>query len=221
MLDYGTTTYVINGREFPGAATPGAVNGPTLSMAPGNTVGSTQVSVQQEAMNDVGYRMELPTPAPWIVDGVPGMQIASSLRGRCPSDLSTVDNDTAISFRVAGLPNDRKFAKLVENHEDRHVRDAKGAYDDILGTWDRQINVFKNSGGFEARPSENPTDAFYAVVGGTPDQISQRLSDELKDRGDAFHATPDGGTPTLTAELPSKGRFGSKPLTIYCHHPLG
>jgi hypothetical protein len=216
--DYGTTPAIINGREFPPGATPGAVNGPNLTLTP-VAGGATQVTVQAEPTNQMGYRMELPTPPKWQNPKVRGDLVKSYLTGRLDVDMSAIDTEDEMPLRVAGLPDDSTFAKLVEVHENHHVRETKETYEEILVPWDKQIKDYQQAGGFVARAGEDPTAMFYSLVGGTPDEISKRVVDTLKERGDDFHATPKGKEPSVVSvKMPKSGLFGN-PLTLYSQHP--
>ncbi len=218
--DFGITPAVVNGHEFPGGAVAAntVITGATLAQTP-NPDGSTTVRVSAEADNTVSYRMALPAAPPWH-GSAPGDQIASSVGAFEEAFTRARATPGNVDFRVAGEPNDARFSRLVEEHEDHHVQEVKDARDEILVAWDRQIAEFMRSGRtFDAQPGENPITAFYTVVGGTPAEIGQRLVDAFEAKGTAYHRTSAGGPPQVVNVQPA-GLLRRR-LTITYRHPLG
>lgn len=222
FTDFGVTPAIINGVEIPGGDASNAIFGPTFQFR--DTAEGVELSVQSEAINMVGYRVELPTHPPWerMVPYDQARSAIEMLQGQLTGDPAPADTSTVITLRVHGLPNDNTFAQLVDQHEDYHVREVRAIIGAILGPWDERIRRFEAEHRTVAGTDrEDAKTKFYATVGGTPAEISTQIVARLKASGLAFHATPVGGSPTIARAVYSKPLFGKKRIDVYFRHPAG
>jgi len=221
--DFGVTPGRINAEEFPGGNAANAIVAPQLTATPAAD-GQTAVRVTAEPVNVVDYRMELPAAPPWQRavnkgDVIPYVEMVAG--GGYAARLQRLrDSATdATTFRVAGAPNDAAFSGLVETHEDRHVTDLWTTTDQILEPWDANLRQLRETDAPMTAPDEaTARQMIYDAAGGTPAQIGQRMVDDMRDSGTAFHQTPAGGPPGV-----SDVTTGTAPnrLTLTWRHPLG
>lgn len=223
FLDFGVTPLIVNHDEFPGTGNAQtALAGPQFQFIPR---GGTKVNlkVQSEPTNVVGYRMELPAPSPWQ-GNISKLHAASAVEllseGEFEDKLTHYRQGSGTTLlKVKGLPSDKKFAKLVEVHEDHHVQEVRDGIKEVLEPWDDKIHEFKRKGHtIEGADQQTAVEGFYALMGGTPAEIGQKFVDAQAEKGNDFHKTAEGSSPvvedvqtTPTAET----------LEVYLRHPLG
>lgn len=216
--DFGVTPPMVNGVVVDDQNKEQVVHGPVFSVGPDGG-GGVRLRVGRESINRVGYRMELPTSPPWKAS-VPG-PVAGNIEmlGNLGFALDDFKQRAAFDLTVKGRPSDSKFAAGVEVHEDVHVEDHRGAFNDILGPWDQMIATAKGmSATFTGADRSAAEKAFYASMGGTPAEIGKRLKKETDDLGAKFHATPGGRQANLEETEPNKKRDA---ITVYFRHPKG
>jgi hypothetical protein len=223
FLDFGITPLIVNQDEFPGTGNAQtALAGPQFQFIPR---GGTKVNlkVQSEPANLIGYRMELPAPAPWQ-GNVPKAQAASAVEMMSKNKLDDklshyhdLSGDTLL--KVKGLPNDKQFAKLVEIHEDHHVQEVRDGIKEILEPWDSKIHEFKRKKHtIEGEDQQTAVEGFYSLMGGTPAEIGKEFVDDQANKGNAFHKTAEGSSPLVEdVNVTADGRL----LEAYFKHPLG
>ena len=199
-IDFGTTPVIMNQQEFPGGDRSRALIGPAF-LIDQKGPSEVEVSVASEPINVVGYRMILPTDPPWtalVPIGNLSVRIGGTTGGSPISDEIVGDGQQQVTLEVKGLPNDARFARLVELHENVHVADLEEQVARILRPWDRAISEFQRQGKkITASTAEEAIQKFYALVGGTPAQVATRFIDTLRDLGLAFHRTARGASPSI------------------------
>lgn len=225
--DFGSTPAVINTEEFPGGDASAAIYAPsfTFKQTPG---GRTVVTLASEAVNIVSYRMELPKAAPWATQ-VGTDQVCSALDGQHMSIESKSVRDAYAAkqagkdahaqtwLTVRGLPDDAAFAAGVEAHENHHVEEIKSGMQAILKPWDERLHeLYESKAPMEASDQAEACNSIYEFAGGTPQEIGQQLVDDLRSRGEAFHKTKAGSSPTIERlTSPQAGH-----LNVYWKHPV-
>lgn len=220
--DFGITPVILNDIEIPGGDVTTAIHEPPL-LVKSLKGGQVEVSIFAEPIQQVGYRMELPADPPWVAMttvgraagflGQVGFGISDSLRKKG-------DSDDPVRLEVHGFPNDAKFARLVEVHEDVHVKDLERIVNGILVPWDFKLSQFmEEKRTFTADSLPEAKEMLYKALGGSPKQIGTLFKSTLRDAGLKFHSTKAGGTPTI--ETTTYIRGNPNVLRIYWAHPLG
>lgn len=234
-VDFGTTPVILNDQEFPGGNRDSALDGPALLIETKGP-GVVELSVAAEAINIVGYRMILPSAPPWTAQ-VPLGNLSvriGGVEGGSPMSPDIVgDGQQQVTLEVKGLPNDQRFAELVELHENVHVKDLRQQIEAILLPWDRAISEFRRQGKkITAASAEEAEEKFYALVGGTPAQVATRFVNTLRDLGGAFHRSERGKSPAIARTEPPiiENYFGSAHpapggnpgyvVRVYFKHPM-
>jgi hypothetical protein len=222
FTDFGVTPTRINVEEFPGGDATKAISPPEIHVEKA-LLGLSRAKVFKAPIQVVGYRMRLPKPPPSQKTVATDM-VLSALRGHAPASVEAeleqygknVKGQTTLLAR--GLPSDAEFARLVEEHENHHVEEIKDSVRRILAPWDRKIDGYERTGESFTRPSaEGAKQALFSAAGGTPAEVGQRLVDDLKASGTAFHHTKEGSSPTIgQIDVDDAGST----LTIYWKHPL-
>jgi hypothetical protein len=167
--------------------------------------------------------MILPTKPPWKTEvskelalSAIGILSNNNLQEKLQSRMKDTTGNTCLV--VKGLPNDQAFAQLVEQHEEHHVDDLHRTKSEILDPWDARIRAFKEQDlTITAESREQAKEEFYNQVGGTPAEIGNRLVDDSRDKGVAFHKTHEGGSPTLYG---ARTTADGKKIEVYWRHPL-
>ncbi|MGH2530766.1 MAG: hypothetical protein ACRDJW_00540 [Thermomicrobiales bacterium] len=222
FTDFGVTPARINVEEFPGGNAANAIFPPDIQVEK-TFLGLSRAAVFKVPVNFVGYRMRLPKPPP-SRQTVDTEMVLSALNGHAPASAepalkrygTTVQGPTRLEAH--GLPSDAEFANLVEEHEDHHVDEIKEGVRAILRPWDSKLEAFKSDNTSFTRTSpESAKQALLKAAGGTPTEIGQRLVDDLKARGIAFHDTHEGSSPTIDRVDADEA---SARITIYWKHPL-
>lgn len=216
---FGNTPVVINGTEVPNVArTVPSILGPALLIEPADS-GGVAVSVAAPPINIVGYRMLLPTDPPWTARERRGYVCGAVGPRACEAaglDSDESNENDQITLNVQGLPSNAEFVRLVKVHEQRHVRDWEGRVREILLAWDQNIRQYMSSGAKLTAPDERTAIAlFYESIGGTPEEIRDKLLKAAKEDGEAFHETPLGQPPDL---VPARTTFASGVVTLYYQH---
>ncbi|MGH2561830.1 MAG: hypothetical protein ACRDJH_22435, partial [Thermomicrobiales bacterium] len=222
--DFGITPTVVNAEQFPGGAEARAISPPTLHVEKAMLGLTSRATVMGEPVNRVGYRMRLPKAPPWQQMAATDM-VRSALRGQAPASAeaglerySQNARDQTL-LKAKGLPTDGAFADLVEEHEDHHVDEIQEGVDRVLRPWDTKIKAFKDDNTSFTRTSPDAAkEALYRGAGGTPAEVGQRLVDDFRSHGDAFHKTREGSSPTIEqVDIDD----ATSTLTIHWKHPLG
>ena len=200
--DFGFTAILVNGQDNT-AVNPLALNEPMLFWNRARD-GQVEVNVAEEAENDLGTRMELPTDHPWerLVDkDAVGNRLYGDAKEMGLSDeiMEYIGAVGQTRFRVKGDPSDGALARLTRNHEMKHVADDKAAKEAIVDPWDARIARKMRTNAVTVGPT--PTAAlqqFYTEIGGSGADIGAAYMAECVQRGNNFHGTEPGGKPTLT-----------------------
>jgi hypothetical protein len=217
FYDYGTTPVNINGETFPGGNADEAINPPVLSVMNENSI--YKLNVTGPPTNDIGYSMVLPTDPPWL-GRAPISKINVCLRLQDFSiDSSMYDDESSeANVSIKGLPNDERFAGLVEEHEDYHVRDLTKIIREVLMPWDEKITeLASEKTTLTGASAEEVKEKLYTHLGGDAKTIGNLIVNELRKRGGAFHKTEEGKSPTIDSTTFSRI---SNFLNVYLKHPM-
>jgi hypothetical protein len=222
FMDFGITPAKINAEEFPGGDAASAISPPVLSVNRA-MLGLSSATVLSEPFNVVGYRMRLPQAPPWQ-ETVDTEMVLSALKGHAPQAAEAgleqygrnVQGQTLL--KVKGLPSDAEFANLVEEHENHHVEEIRDGVRGILRPWDAKITKFiQQHESFTRMNPESAKEALFKNAGGNPVEIGQRMVDYFKGRGEAFHRTHAGSSPTIAQVDIDEA---NSTLTMHWKHPL-
>lgn len=220
FVDFGITPLVVNGQSFPGGGNlDTALHAPALMFEQKD--GHVELSVAAEIVNDVGYRMELPSSGPWTSqDNIKRVSdiLADARHSPIGEDLLG-DGSATVTVEAKGLPNDAEFAQRVERHENFHVNDIREKLAAILVPWDRAIRQFMQQGRkIIAETQQKAEEKFYAEIGGTPKQVLKRVIDALRASGLAFHQSAKGRSPWMDSYIVADTVSGKR-VTVYWDMP--
>jgi hypothetical protein len=178
------------------AAVRNAIQGPTIG---GRRLenGTHQVWVDVVPRNRAGFDEDLPVNGPWTANGTK-RQAFLATEGAPEANALMNDLNGATTLEVTGEGGSHQaLQEQVRAHEDRHGRDHEAVVDDILVPWDRRLWWSKGvvrTTKYEGAGRAEAEAALYADVGGTPDQIADRLEAAWGNRSDVFHRTTAGTT---------------------------
>ena len=149
--------------------------------------GGFEARVAAVPINRVGYTMHLPVPGPW--EAVGRKDFIFGFYG-----LDTGGNDAGqATLEVVGKPNDAALEEQVETHEDVHAVDIVTRTAEILRAWDQRLTVAHQAGTvFPGATAAAAEAALWQAMGGTPQQIGERLATCWAQDSDAFHRTAQG-----------------------------
>lgn len=231
FTDFGITPVILNNIEIPG---PGdvskAITGPAflIEKTEDNNI---KLSVHNEAVNRVGYRMELPSAPPWQkTTSIGNANVRLQNQGFSISDSMIPrsdekdeegkykpDNEAQILIDAHGLPKDATFAKLVEHHENIHLNDLTKILRNTLSPWDRRISMFKEKDmSVTAGNVQEAQEKFYKMIGGTPATKGEEFKHELIKHSNFYHHSKEGSSPQIETTS-----FANNILRVYWKHPLG
>jgi hypothetical protein len=102
-------------------------------------------------------------------------------------------------------------------HEDHHAADDQIAFNASVGAWDAKLTAAAAANTVFPGPTNADAQAtLFAAMGGTPDQIADSYWNNVNAAGAAFHATPAGGTvsvsnPTCNADCSTSAVDATNP----------
>jgi hypothetical protein len=197
--DFGITPAIVNGHEI-GAPPYPKVNAPTFQFT-ANALGGVDLRVAATPVNSVSYRMSLPSKGPWRGSFPCGLVLSHigigvEHRSAEVNAFAEEKGAAAVPVEVQGFPNNEAIQNWVERHEGVHVQHLQDVMQDVLGVWDRMIENYRVVG--QAVQGASPAAAeqnFYLQVGGTPQEIADRLVDEFNQKSSIFHHSAVGRDP--------------------------
>lgn len=203
LTPFGITPSRLNLEEFPGGNAATAVVPPELEVQD-SMFGKRAKVVGADKINMVGYRMELPAGPPWTRQVDSGL-IASAIGFHITKDFSKerapyASHGGNTNLEVRGLPNNQRFAELVEQHEDHHVEEVRDTAKKVLAPWDARLDELRTSQetvwGLNA---DSAKANLYRRAGGTPAEVGQKFENEIRRLGNEFHDTQAGKAPLIDA----------------------
>lgn len=218
--DFAITPVIVNGEEFPGGNPAQAIAGPAFMIDPQEN-GLVHLTVAAEPINRVGYRMELPTPAPWVAyDTFLRAETAIGTGGFSIEDELAPEPNRIIEIQAHGLPNDNTFANLVEVHENHHVADVRRITRNMIEAWDDNIQFFiQNGNTIVGNNADEAIATFYARMGATPAELGTAYRNAVRDAGNHYHTTPEGHSPVIDSTSFLDGPMPR--MNVYWEHALG
>ncbi len=161
-------------------------------------------------IQEVSYRLELPTDGPWVLPDIPVEEIDAFIRVYGLKSPERTAEEEKMKCGLIVL-EDGNLKENIRKHELHHVREQEQAVTEILVPWDDKIEDSKSAA--DQLTNRDPLKLIldYKKIG--PGKSAQDIADELVARlealGNAYHDTEEGKPPVIT-------RFEfDKPTRIY------
>ncbi len=190
--DYAVTPSIINGHEIPPSANK---QGMVLYPALREDHGGLYLDPRDQI---VSYRIDAPVKGPWVLAGPHSLDELDAFAGLgsyTPPPRSTAESALNYGLIVRGDPSDDALRDAIVDHEIHHVHEQYDVVEDVLDPWDAAATDFAG------RRFRDPLTAFLAFrndVGESQD-VADRVVEELRSKGLAFHATEEGKEPDVLA----------------------
>lgn len=221
---FGNTFMKLNGVENPPNSMRAAIARPNLNVVPQNG-GGAHVSVASDPPNTISWRLELPTENPWtkqvdrneIGPRVEG-QMDPSLVGNFQELINTYRGSSGkVQLEAQGAPTNQEFRELVRAHEERHVDHIREAVGQSIVPWDSNLRRYAPpQTPFTASSPAAAHQEFFAAVG-DPDAVADQMGNHFRAQGDAFHGTPQGGSPDIDKFWEEGSLFRKRPFFRWRH----
>lgn len=200
VAEMGICYPVLNGRRFLSAVEArAAINRPTITSEAAGGQGAlplTRCRVGLVPDNIATFDLFTLSGGPWW-SSVPKAALAERLRQMNhyqPQCDAAPAGDAIVVAR--GVPSDAAVAAFVRRHETQHALGHMRAFNSVVVPWDAALTRSRSAQQTltEAGPlgAESCAARLYQQLGGTPDEIADRLAQEMIDNAVRFHASGEG-----------------------------
>lgn len=108
-----------------------------------------------------------------------------------------------VTFVVKGEPKDKDLRTKVKTHEKHHADDDEAVFNDLLGTWDKELTKTYKQNLKAKGPSLNICEKGLYLVGGkdrNPDDLVSNIANGIVTKATDFHKSDAGAKPTTRIE---------------------
>ena len=222
--DVGTTVALLNGQitttaqdpsthqRRAGPRTRSALKRPTLSFTPA-AAGGFDARVRTVPTNKGSVDETVLAARRWTLN-VPKATVLAHF-----PDLTTCRGAGRTIFQALGMPSDPAMFAASRRHEDHHADAFVSAFMGTIWPWDTALDVAAGSATpYHGAIKADAEAALYAAMGGTPDQIADKLVDAVAAAIEAYHNTPEGGPVSWDSET-AKADANCATSSVECTNP--